>query len=204
MVQCDTLEGDRGELFKYCWRVPFDVNLRTEGGDVESSFSVGDEVWVKPSPPLCAKQWMPGKVTRIVSKHTVCVDSKPRYVRDIRKPCTGVNRGSSGHLHADDLRGRYVVIEPGGVPFAILPCGDVGETGFLEQTNDQGAPVVPPGDSEVLEDKVLGTHLRVPLRRKLVRFSQEIVAEQNVEEQILLRRSQRVRRRPRYLDQYEY
>ena len=47
-------------LFRYHWRVPFDVNLRTEGGDVESSFSVGDEVWVKPSPPSCVKQWMPG------------------------------------------------------------------------------------------------------------------------------------------------
>ena len=61
-------------LFRYCWRVPFDVNLCTGGEDVESSFLVGDEVWVKLSPSLCTKQWVPGKVTRIMSKHTVCVD----------------------------------------------------------------------------------------------------------------------------------
>ena len=91
-------------LFWYCWRVPFDVNLHTEGGDVESSFSVGDEVWVKPSPPSCVKQWMPGKVIRIVSKHTVCVDGMPRHVRDIRKQRSGVSRGSHGHLQVDDLR----------------------------------------------------------------------------------------------------
>ena len=191
-------------LFRYRWRVPFDVNRHTEDGDVESSFSVGDEVWVKPSPPSCTKQWMPGKVTRIVSKHTVCVDSMPRHVRDIRKQCTGVDRGSSGHLHTDDLRGRSVVIEPGGVPFATLPCGDEGETGFLEQTNDQGAPVVPPGDSEALEDEVLGDSTQSPAQEETGEAQLEFVAEQNVEEQIPLRRSQRVRRRPRYLDQYEY
>ena len=54
--------------------MPFDINLRTESVDVESSFSVGEEVWVKPSPPSGTKQWMPGKVTRIVFKHTVCVE----------------------------------------------------------------------------------------------------------------------------------
>ena len=73
------------QLLRYRWRVPFDINLHTEGGDVESLFSVGEEVWVIPSPPLCTKQWMPGKVSRLVSKHTVCVDGMPRHVRDIRK-----------------------------------------------------------------------------------------------------------------------
>ena len=114
-------------LFWYHWRVPFDVNLCTEDEDVESSFSVGDEGWVKPSPPLCTKHWMPGKVTRIVSKHAVCVDGMPRHVRDSRKQCSGVGRGSHGHLQADDLREGSVPIEPGGVPFTILPCGDVGD-----------------------------------------------------------------------------
>ena len=60
-------------------------------------------------------------------------------------------------MQADDLRGKSVAIEPGGVPFAIFPCGDVGETGFLEQTNNQVAPKVPPGEDEVPEDSGLGS-----------------------------------------------
>ena len=74
-----------------------------------------------------------------------------------------------------------MVIEPGGVPFAILPCGDVGETGFLEQTNDQGAPVVPPGDSEVLEDEVLGDSTQSPAQKETGEVQSEFVAEQNIE-----------------------
>ena len=34
-------------LFRYHWRVPFDVNLCAEDKDVKNSFSVGDEVWVQ-------------------------------------------------------------------------------------------------------------------------------------------------------------
>ena len=101
-------------FFQYHWRVPFDVNLYTEDEDVENSFLVGEEVWVKPSPPSCTKQWMPDKVTRIMSKHTVCVDGMPKHVRDIRRQCCGVGRGSHGHLQADDLRETSVAIEPGG------------------------------------------------------------------------------------------
>ena len=41
------------QLFRYRWRAPFDINLRTESRDVESSFSVGEEVWVKLSPTSC-------------------------------------------------------------------------------------------------------------------------------------------------------
>ena len=131
-------------LFQYRWRVPFNVSLCTGGEDVESSFLVGDKVWVKPSPSLCTKQWMPGKVNRIMSKHTVCVDGMTRHVKDIRKQCSGVSRGSHGHLQADALRSRSVAIEPGGVPFAIFSCEDVGETGFLEQNNDLGGTPVAP------------------------------------------------------------
>ena len=119
-------------LFWYHWRVPFDINLCTEGEDIESLFLVGEEVWVKTSSSSCIKQWMPGRVTRIMSKHTVCVDGMTRHVKNIRKQCSAVSRGPHGHLQADDLRGRSVAIEPGGVPFAIFLCGDMGETGFLD------------------------------------------------------------------------
>ena len=32
-------------------------------------------------------------------------------MKDIRKQCSGVSKGSHGHLQADDLRGRSVAIE---------------------------------------------------------------------------------------------
>ena len=34
---------------------------------------------------MCTKQWTPGKVTKIISKHTVGVNGVPRHVRDMRK-----------------------------------------------------------------------------------------------------------------------
>ena len=37
---------------------------------------------MNPSSSSCKKQWMPGKVTRIMSKHTVGVDGMPRHVMD--------------------------------------------------------------------------------------------------------------------------
>ena len=145
---------------------------------------------MKPYPPSCTKQWMPGKVTRIVSTHTVCVDGMPRHVRDIRRQCSGVSRGSHGHLQADDLRETSVAIEPGGVTF--FPCEDVGETGSLEQTNDLEAPELSPG-----EDKV------PPSQEGTDEVQLEPEVERAVEEQIPLRRLQRIRRRPQYLDQCE-
>ena len=138
---------------------------------------------MKPSPPLCTKQWMPGKVNRIVSRHTVCVDGMPRHVRDIRKQCSGVGRGSHGHLQADDLRERSVAIEPGGVPFTFFPRGDVRETGSLEQTNDLEVPELPPGEDEV-----------PPGQEETDEVQLELEVERAVEEQIPLKRLQRIRR----------
>ena len=183
-------------LFRYRWRVPFDVNLRTEGGDVESSFSVGDEVWVKPSSPSCVKQWMPGKVTRIVSKHTVCVDGMPRHVRDIRKQQSGVSGGSHGNLQVDDLQGRSAETEPGGDPFISPLNVDVGEIGFVEQMSGQETPEVP--EVVVLEDSSQGL-----TQEETGEVQSEFAVERDIVEQVPLRRSQRVRRFPRYLDQYE-
>ena len=57
--------------------MPFDVNMRELDGDDMCKFIVGDEVWVKPSPPSCTRQWTPGEVTKIVSKHTVDINGVP-------------------------------------------------------------------------------------------------------------------------------
>jgi len=142
---------------------------------------------------------MPEKATRIMSKHTVCMDGMQGHVRDIRKQCSGVSRSSHGCVHADDLRERSVAIEPGGVPFTFFPHGDVGEAGSLGQTNDSEAPKLSPGEDEVLEDSSQG-----PTQEETDEVQIELEIKQAVEEQIPLRRSQRIRWHPQYLDQYEY
>ena len=75
----------------------------------------------------------------------------------------------------------------------------MGETGFAEQMNDQEAPEMPFGEDEVQDETSQG-----PAQEEIDGVQLEVEVEQGVEEQIPLRRSQRVRRRPRYLDQYEY
>ena len=76
----------------------------------------------------------------------------------------------------------------------------MGETGFLEQTDDQEAHEVPPGEDTAPEDL-----RQSPAQEEETDEVQlEFEAEQDVEEQIPLRRSQRGRRRPRYLEKYEY
>ena len=79
-------------LCNYRWRVPFDVNLRKVDDCRDYSFTVGEEVWVKPAVPSCTKPWAAGRVTKVVSKHTVCVDGMPRHVRDVRKRRYGPDR----------------------------------------------------------------------------------------------------------------
>ena len=133
-------------LSRYCWKELSTANLRNRGKDIKNSFSVGDEVWLKHPPLLYTKQWMPGKVTSIVSKHAVCVVGMLRHVRFIRKQRSGVTRGSRGCLQADNLRGLSSAIESG---------RDVGENGSPEHSSDQEAPEMLPSENEVPEDEVL-------------------------------------------------
>ncbi|KAG1653350.1 hypothetical protein GQR58_025676 [Nymphon striatum] len=80
-------------LYRYTWRVPFDVNfVQVESCD-DSPFAVGDEVWVKPPIPSCTKQWSLGMVSDVVSRYVVRVDGMPRHIKDIRKRRYGSNRG---------------------------------------------------------------------------------------------------------------
>lgn len=82
------------KMFKYSWRVPYDVNCEVE--EKSGAFSLGDEVWVKPAVPSCTKRWSLGRVTEIQSKHVICVDGMPRHVRDVRK------RRGPGIVDGDD------------------------------------------------------------------------------------------------------
>ncbi len=57
------------------------------GGDqknLNSRFSVGDMVYVKPPNGRCTSVWKPGRVTKIVSSQTVEVDGVNRHVADLR------------------------------------------------------------------------------------------------------------------------
>ena len=72
-------------LYRYSWRIPYDVNVRTEAHEDSNQFTVGEEVWVKPAVPSCTKQWALGIVTGVVSRYVVNVDGMPRHVRDVRK-----------------------------------------------------------------------------------------------------------------------
>ncbi|KAG1663749.1 hypothetical protein GQR58_020218 [Nymphon striatum] len=102
-------------LYRYTWRVPFDVNfVQVESCD-DSPFAVGDEVWVKPPIPSCTKQWSLGMVSDVVSRYVVRVDGMPRHIKDIRKRRYGSNRGV---VHGDrvDTAGP---VEP-----AVISGGD--------------------------------------------------------------------------------
>lgn len=72
------------QLFKYEWRPPYRID-HTAIDCGNTGFSVGDEVWVKPTVPSCTTKWRSGRVTGTQSKHVVLVDGMPRHVRDIRK-----------------------------------------------------------------------------------------------------------------------
>lgn len=74
-----------GTLFKYRWRVPYDINQSEVDEPGSGVFSVGEQVWVKPAVPSCTKQWAPGRITGVQSTHVVLVDGMPRHVRDVRK-----------------------------------------------------------------------------------------------------------------------
>ena len=53
----------------------------------------------------------------------------------------------------------------------------MGETGFLEQTNDLEAPELPPGEDKVPEDSTQG-----PTQEEIDEVQLEFVAEQSVED----------------------
>ncbi|XP_067951402.1 uncharacterized protein [Watersipora subatra] len=166
----------------------------TDGGSVsQGKFAVGNEVWVKPSTPLCTRQWAPGVITRVISKHNVCVDGMPRHGRDIRKRRFGTDRSrengirelvEDGRPNLDRLRGSDAPPPPQLHPCEVAEVseGDVEDgpqTAEDEVQNMDGEPQtagVPSGDLDPDEPELQPS---------------------------MLRRSQREPRRPRYLDDYE-
>jgi len=178
-------------LFRYRWRVPFDVNQQSSGEEAGCSFSVGDEVWVKPNPPSCTSQWALGRVTSVVSEHTVCVNGMPRHVRDIRKRRQGSDMGSLTDSYAEGTDGW---VESDGSQF-----NDRVPQEALQDVVDAGGVFAGPTDE--LVSAPAGGRANGGVERQ-----QEGVvgppAREASEPPGLEGRPQRERRRPQYLDEY--
>lgn len=166
-------------IFKYQWRVPFDINLKETDAQECNSFAVGDEVWVKPSLPSCTKQWTTGKVTDVVSKHVVCIDGMPRHVRDIRRRVIN-DRPICPQLPSDvssvkpDER-----VHVDGDYYLDVPINSINELFVVDATNN-----------ETVES---------PVHQEDHEATAEAVQQPVVE---LPQRPRRERRRPAYLDDY--
>ena len=186
----DTDEGSvpSNVLFSYSWRVPFDVNTQEPALECDSRFTVGEEVWVKPTPASCTRQWALGKVTRVVSTHVVDVDGMPRHVRDVRSRRYGGSRGE-GRDQAGVMRCDSIGLGDvhGGMPdtLAVLP---------------EGLPAMPHhGDGEAHQSR--GEACVAEAEPPAADADQPAVA---VEQPVVQPgRAQRARRRPAYLDDYE-
>lgn len=127
------------KLFKYPWRVPYDVNQQVVDESKNCAFSVGDRVWVKPGVPSCTKQWASGRVTAVQSKQVVCIDGMPRHVRDVRK-----RRGSEVSDEYDSADDEPVVYPDEYYPVAA-PDGEADEAAHQDRTT-----VEPGGQPEVI------------------------------------------------------
>ena len=71
-----------------------------------SRYEVGDAVWARPLNARCDRRYDEGRVTRVLSEHTVEVDNIPRHVKDLRRrqPCNeeGKPRDEEGEDRDDE------------------------------------------------------------------------------------------------------
>merc|ERR1712055_43931 len=162
------------QLFSYRWRPPYAINCAAVNR-ANTEFAVGEEVWVKPNVPSCTTCWRPGRVTAILSKHTVCIDGMPRLVRDIRK-----RRGQAAdQMHddsddEDDFVDAQDSVGPGVTENADVrpPAADEAappQLGVEEQQRQQPEVVPAPADQQAVADRVLPRRSD-RVRRKPLRF----------------------------------
>ena len=159
-------------LFKYPWRIPYDVNRQLADDDRGSNaFSIGDEVWVKPSVPSCTKPWAPGRVTAIQSKHTICIDGMPRHVHEVRRRRGPVVNDDDDSSSEDEWPMQADGVDKGPVtestpalqdPESPLPLVEEDERVELER------PVV--ADVEASGESVTETPVQSPRRSSRVRW----------------------------------
>jgi len=167
-------------LFSYMWRVPYDINCREVEDGESGSFAVGDEVWVKPAVASCTKQWALGEVTRVVSKHVVCVDGMPKHVRDVRKR-------------------RY-----GGRSVSVLGRGSSADAPPAPWCGGGGGMSLDAPGSQVREHVQEHGQTEASVDREPVESSSDIDEEGAIQgEAEMPRRSQRVRRAPSWMADFD-
>ncbi|KAF6023195.1 hypothetical protein EB796_018494 [Bugula neritina] len=141
-------------LFRYPWRVPFDINTPEAGACGDCNFAIGDEVWLKPPTPSCTKQWALGEVTGVISRHTVCVNGVPRHVRDVRKRRHGRELAQhGGRRHQGGLAAR---VNDQHIPYAgssgdlpLVPSEGHGEEANAGRYAIQEDPVQPDANADL-------------------------------------------------------
>ena len=178
--------------------MPFDVNTRELDGDDMCKFIAGDEVWVKPSPPSCTRQWTPGEVTKIVSKHTVDINGVPRHVRNVRKRCHGRTADVDHRVPRAVETDQSVQGDEG--PGMLEMLDGLVENLPVEDGRADGMPQQYDGDV-VIEERRPDVGARLPIegaQGSAVNADHPVV----VAEQPAVWKSQRTRRPLHYLDLY--
>ena len=99
----DSSTAPANKLYNYEVRVlEIDHVEHTEAGAINSSYDVGDTVWVKPQGTRCNTKYRVGTVTGVVSDHTVEMDGMPRCVRDLRSAVPVPKRAPRDEVASDD------------------------------------------------------------------------------------------------------
>ena len=81
-----------GQVSGYEWRLPLATKSCSDEDPTDPAvWTVGEQVWVRPSVPSCTQKWRQGRITGVISDHTVEVDGVPRHVRHLRKCSRGFN-----------------------------------------------------------------------------------------------------------------
>ena len=80
----DSATAPANMLYDYRVRLlGIDHVLPSEPGAIDSSYDVGDAVWVKLAENRCHTKYKLGTVTGVVSEQTMQVNGMPRHVRDL-------------------------------------------------------------------------------------------------------------------------
>jgi hypothetical protein len=90
----------------YRWRNPcIKISDTDPVPDSERRFNVGELVFIKPPMPRCTTQWSTGRVTAVLSEHSIEVDGIPRHIADCRLKRTDdpdPNRNVNFRFSAED------------------------------------------------------------------------------------------------------
>ena len=79
--------------------------------EVHGPYGVGDHVWVKSPNSRCTTSFKRGRVTGIISQHSVMVDGTPRHIRDLRPALEATQSSASDDSNVSSE--SELLLEPG-------------------------------------------------------------------------------------------